>query len=166
MKSEILNTEFEYTTTHLYLHLDEETLWLSDKFSVMITSKEIGSIPQVFEYSMGVGHRKPINKRKVDEIKNLKNRNFKKTYSNMINVKAKYEACSIPTKPNIDDVLYSLVMDSRYLYESFDDWCDNFGYDSDSKKAFSIYEDCIKNAKKLKALNININEASEAFQDY
>lgn len=166
MKSEILNTEFEYTTTHLHLALDEETLWLSDKFSVMITSKEIGSIPQIFEYSMGVGHRKAVGRMQKDELKRLNNANFKQTYSNMLNVKAKYEACSIPTKPKIDDVLYSLVMDSMALGEHFEDWCDNFGYDSDSKKAFSIYEDCIKNAKKLKALNININEASEAFQDY
>lgn len=54
-----------------------------------------------------------------------------------------------PQAPSAADVLYSLVRDAEALYESFDDWCMNFGYDSDSIKAFRIYQDCCEIGKKL-----------------
>ena len=69
--------------------------------------------------------------------------------------------------PELDDVLYSLVLDSEALEEPFESWALNFGYSDDSIKAKEIYEACQKNAFKLKAiLGVAFEEAREAFQDY
>lgn len=68
--------------------------------------------------------------------------------------------------PALVDVLYSLVMDSDVIeYDCFEDWAENFGYDSDSLKAKSIYDACLSIALKLRKL-INLDEARAAFQDY
>ncbi len=41
-------------------------------------------------------------------------------------------------------VLHSLLMDMDAGAESFQDFCDNFGYDNDSIKALNTYHDCQK----------------------
>jgi hypothetical protein len=56
------------------------------------------------------------------------------------------------TEPNQLDVLSSLLSDAS-CYEnssSFEDFCSDLGYNSDSRKAEKIYQACEKNAKKLK----------------
>lgn len=55
-----------------------------------------------------------------------------------------------PQKPKIVDVLSSLVLDAQAGDESFSNWCDNFGYDSDSISAFSTYQACENTAKMLR----------------
>lgn len=47
--------------------------------------------------------------------------------------------------PDIESVLNSLVMDGSALFdgEPFEDWCMNFGYESDSRKAHKIYKKCL-----------------------
>jgi hypothetical protein len=42
-----------------------------------------------------------------------------------------HELLSLPAPP-LADILYSLLLDSEAADESFEDWCANFGYDSDS----------------------------------
>jgi len=70
------------------------------------------------------------------------------------------------TPPTLTDVLYSLVSDSDVLnYSSFEDWAENFGYDTDSRKAEDIYKACLDIALKLRAI-IDIDAAQTAFQDY
>lgn len=55
---------------------------------------------------------------------------------------------NVPVPPATADVIYSLLGD--YDGEStFEEWCSNFGYDTDSRKAFRIYEDCVENYRKL-----------------
>jgi hypothetical protein len=53
--------------------------------------------------------------------------------------------------PKADDVLDSLVSDSDVdNYETFEDWAENTGYSSDSRKAENVYRACQKIAKKLR----------------
>ncbi len=71
--------------------------------------------------------------------------------------------------PALRDVLYSLVMDSDVInYNSFEDWAENFGYETDSRKAEKTYNDCMKIALKLRALigDAALNELKKLFQDY
>lgn len=49
--------------------------------------------------------------------------------------------------PDLDSVLDCIVSDSDCLDYGFDDWCDNLGYDSDSRKAEKIYNNCIEQSK-------------------
>lgn len=53
--------------------------------------------------------------------------------------------------PSASDVIYSLIADSDALdYRNFEEWADNFDYDSDSKKAESIYRACMEIALQLR----------------
>jgi len=54
-------------------------------------------------------------------------------------------------KPDSLAVLASLAMDSDVLEaRGFEDWASNFGYDTDSRKAESIYRTCLEIALKLR----------------
>lgn len=68
--------------------------------------------------------------------------------------------------PKLTDIIYSLMVDSSVLDSSgFEDWCDDFGYDSDSIKAKGIYDACMETALKVRHM-IDLEEAQEVFQDY
>ena len=73
---------------------------------------------------------------------------------------------TVPVAPSIDDVIYSLVMDADCASESFDDFCANCGYDTDSRKALETYLACQESGHKLRKMGINLEEAREAYQDY
>ena len=51
---------------------------------------------------------------------------------------------SEPITPTLDDIVYSLLMDTNSVRhgQTFKDWCDDFGADSDSIKAMSIFNAC------------------------
>lgn len=70
--------------------------------------------------------------------------------------------------PTVDEVLYSLSMDSEASNYSFYEWAENFGYDSDSISANDIYRACQKIAKEFnKMLSVKQRaELSELLQDY
>jgi hypothetical protein len=55
-------------------------------------------------------------------------------------------------EPTAEDVLDSLAMDASGIENarSFDDWCANYGYDTDSRKAEKTFKACEKQAEKLK----------------
>ncbi len=58
----------------------------------------------------------------------------------------------LPVKPRAADVLDSLVLDSAALDTSFEYWCSDYGYDSDSIKAFDTYRACCDTGKKLRSV--------------
>lgn len=75
----------------------------------------------------------------------------------------------VPVEPNPVDVLYSLVMDSDVLDTGgFEDWAANFGYDTDSRQAESIYRACLELALKMRAAfgSDGMAALQSAFQDY
>ncbi len=72
-------------------------------------------------------------------------------------------------KPELRDVLYSLIMDSDVLnYSSFEDWAQNFGYETDSRKAEKIYNACLAIALQLRGAlgQPAIDKLQVLFQDY
>lgn len=71
-----------------------------------------------------------------------------------------------PKKPALDDVLYSLVMDARACEMSFYDLCSELGYDTDSRKALAIYEQCQTNTDKLRKAGVDIAAERERLADY
>jgi hypothetical protein len=46
--------------------------------------------------------------------------------------------------PKLDDVLYSLLSDGSAYFDAqtFEDWCSDYGYDTDSRKAETIWKAC------------------------
>ncbi len=73
-----------------------------------------------------------------------------------------------PKAPTLEAVLHSLALDSEAIEMSFNDWCDNLGYDNDSMKAFGMYQACCESAKKLNLIYTReeIKQIKEALQDY
>lgn len=54
-------------------------------------------------------------------------------------------------QPDSCDVISSLIMESSVLDEStFEDWASSLGYDTDSRKAESMYRACLEIALKLR----------------
>jgi hypothetical protein len=51
--------------------------------------------------------------------------------------------------PKTEDVLDSLAMDAQAYWLDFDGFCDEFGYDKDSRKAEKIYNACRHNSARL-----------------
>jgi hypothetical protein len=69
-------------------------------------------------------------------------------------------------EPKIEDVLDCLANDASSIENSrrFEDWAEEFGYDTDSRRAERIYDACVKTANELKEFlspylyNILLNE--------
>ena len=62
----------------------------------------------------------------------------------------------------ISELIYCILSD--YADETFDDWCSNFGYDTDSRKALETYLECQNNWVRLrKALGSKFSEIREIF---
>jgi hypothetical protein len=72
-----------------------------------------------------------------------------------------------PIKPSLLDVMSSLISDYTLSTETFEEFCDNLGYDNDSIKVLKIYASCQENSMKLsKAIGGITQELIEFFQDY
>jgi hypothetical protein len=132
---------------------------------------------QSFDYSMGIGH---IDWTKVDPDKNFysgpwvgfseEEKSFIRTYKRknhcVFKENGKWAAvCAkvankLKTKPMMVDVLSCVMLDKTALEMTFDDWCSEFGYDVDSRKAEKCYNACCDNARRaLKFLSRKDMEA-------
>lgn len=52
------------------------------------------------------------------------------------------DAIASPRPPTLPGVLYSLQSDVRAGDDSFENFCGDFGYDTDSRKAYATWETC------------------------
>ena len=71
--------------------------------------------------------------------------------------------------PSVTEVLSCLISDAQSVANAvdFEDWCADFGYDTDSRKAERTYKECVKIAGKLhKFLGDEFNKFAEVLQDY
>lgn len=111
-----------------------------------------------------------FNDQAFDYFTGRAHRDVKKTSYNVRLTEAGLNSllnCSIAKKPGLEDVLYSLVMDSSACDESFDDWCAGLGYDEDSREALKIYLQCQENSVKLRKAGIYIDDSlRQYFEDY
>lgn len=69
--------------------------------------------------------------------------------------------------PTAAAVLYSLLMDQQAVNLSFEDWCNEFGYSSDSRAAYATYRSCRKVGRQVKPfLGEELPAFEEAANDY
>ena len=73
-----------------------------------------------------------------------------------------------PVAPTAGSVLYSLLLDASGADENFHDWCANYGYDTDSRKALATYMACQENSDKLRKVfsPAQIAHIQELLQEY
>ena len=74
----------------------------------------------------------------------------------------------IPILPDSLDVIHSLLIDAEAFEYDFEEWCGNFGYDTDSRKAESMFNQCRDIGTKLvRAIGTDgLARLQDAFQDY
>lgn len=61
-----------------------------------------------------------------------------------------YELSAVAVKPKIAGLMYSLIVDDVSGL-SFMDWCSEYGYDYDSRKALAVYHTCEEQTAKMRA---------------
>jgi len=73
-----------------------------------------------------------------------------------------------PVKPSVACVLHSLLLDGAAMNQSFDDWCDEYGYNSDSIKDFNTYRKCVHTGRALRKIFSQVvwDELSLILQNY
>lgn len=85
----------------------------------------------VLPYKMGLGHiQTPCGKR-------IQHGRYRNRPCDHIRCEGKEK----PTAPTLYDVFCSLKADAT-MGETFHDWCGNYGYDTDSRKAMETYIAC------------------------
>ena len=159
--SAILNKDFDFKVNHLGLCINDD-LSIQDRYIIFINGYD-------FEYFQGIGNReqrkiKIFNREK--SFKELLYMNPKKTKENMLFYKEEIEKSSIVKPIKIDDVLNCLILDYSFSNDDFDNFCANLGYNEDSIKALEIYNNCKKNARKLKNIIDELDDAADKFNNY
>lgn len=67
------------------------------------------------------------------------------------NYRAFLERNGTPTPPDVASMLDCLASDAYSVGEGFADFCANYGYDEDSRKAYRTFRACQRSTEKLKA---------------
>lgn len=94
------------------------------------------------DYYTGLGHRKPVKGSERQGGANMPKKSIGYHEWAKRNIK--------PVTPCAADVLHSLILDSSAIDTSFDYWCSDYGYDTDSISAFNTYQQSCKIAKELR----------------
>lgn len=132
-----------------FLGVIQDTDWPHFAWSIVINGER-------FDYKTGLGHR-------TDYFKGPNSRMAKKpTGKNVIpngDIKAWIHV------PEIDEVLNCLFRDAESADQSFDEFCNNLGYSTDSIRAFNTYRACAEARAKLrKALGKEYQAERERIQ--
>jgi hypothetical protein len=114
-----------------------------------------GSESYSSDYRTGIGYAKPMPK---GWRHSLPDREAKELW-------LKQPKNAIP--PTSADIAYSLMSDAQFGSETFEDFCANCGYDTDSRKAFDTYLACQGALNGMRRLFREHFEAvADATQDY
>ncbi len=153
---------YEVTISHLRNPIEKEgekplKHWsdASDAWLVIINS-------QHFDYYTGIGHRH------IDRMTVIGSKwdwDFMNKNRHKLNIDVLVQV-SKPVTPKFDSILACLVQDAVGSSQTFDDWCADYGYDTDSRKALQIYMDCQETAKKLRLARVPLEKEAERLQDY
>ncbi len=138
--------------------------WERDQFVVIFSN---GKISESFDFSTGIGHRLSLigtnyklSGKQIESVKTLKETIGTDRLDNTV---IKLSSGGYVVKPTQASVLYCLLSDADLGSESFDDFCDNLGYNSDSIADFKTYQACMATAKQLR--KIFTSEQRQALQE-
>lgn len=131
--------------------------WKCDEWRFTIAREDRKQAEMTGPYFTGLGHRKqvkpmprpPYNPRSI-AYEQWEREAFK------------------PKAPEAAGILSSLLLDGEAVAMSFVDWCDNYGYDSDSIEARNTYDECCAIGQKMRKLfsSAELESLREMLQDY
>lgn len=144
MNTELLNPELEFNSLDAINSLPVDIKYMGESVPAnwggqMCDQWRVTIDGQSFDYFTGFGLRRKFYKNGQNHVE--------------------------PVKPAIADILAALVRDAHALNANFYDWCDEFGYDTDSLQALDVYRACMDTGRKLsktftRAQLANIAEAT------
>lgn len=105
----------------------------------------------VIQFSMGKAHREYRKFRNMNEGGPSVVRVTRPTHQYQ-DQKESFERHHKPATPTLADVLPCLQSDLRAAEGSFENFCSEFGYDSDSISALKVYNKCCEYDKQLRGL--------------
>lgn len=136
--------------------------WERDSFMV-------GFNDQFFEFNTGIGHRVESKfKIKTEELKTVTGLDcvvFESIGKVNHDRSRVIQHIIAPTQAS---VLYCLLLDATANDCSFNDWCDEYGCDSDSFSAFNNYQACCESGSKLRKVfdRETVEQLHELLADY
>lgn len=143
--------EVEMTATLVEFNAKDDTAkghdgkpWHHDAWSLEIKQKH-GRVTERFSFRTGTGNRVNAGPAMHHELESLGDVVRARGRSFYIDKGSRWEAKA----PKLADVLQCLASDAGALEETFEDWCSNYGYDSDSRKAEKTYRACVETAQQL-----------------
>lgn len=137
--------------------------WACDEWRVSFAKQN--QTPERFDFFTGLGLRTKIEDTAAGR---MAAQFLKRSNPNSIAWEQARKAHCKPKTPHAASVLYSLILDSAAAGQSFADWCADFGYETDSRKAFATYEACQISADKLRKIfnSAQIEELRAALENY
>lgn len=168
--------DFGMDVVHVPTKMDHsEGAWNALKYVVTIFYKQ--RLITTTNYSMGVGHIPGYSligfrgRGMTIHEESMVNTILAKGAGEIISV-AKQTQLSLvvkPIRPKLVDVMYSLLSDGSAIdHADFESWAQEYGYDTDSRKAEATYRLCLDIGLKFRAVlgEAKLAEMREAFQDY
>ncbi len=131
----LTKNEIVYNAQYLGEFINDN--WKYDKWAV--TFAAAAETKQDFEYRTGIGHRQCV-----------KPCPFGWGNHSAVQRKTWVKENRLPVTPFAGAVLYCLLSDMSCANDTFAEWCDNMGYDADSRKALQTYLSCQENGAKLR----------------
>ncbi len=164
----------DYSVSWCGVNRKESSFPDADKWRV--TFKKAGKYSKEFEFNTGSGNRYTkksslsISKsylEKVKEITGLNSALIADSKTTKADRSGAYQD-SYAITPTQASVLYCLLADAECGSLSFDDFCDNYGYDSDSMSDFKIYQACMQTTKDINNLftMTERQQLQDLLQDY
>jgi hypothetical protein len=109
-------------------------------FCTFRATRRTGDVLESFDYYTGSGHRKPAAM--PEHVRAMRPYSIGRQNWERANP-------GRAVAPQAADVLYSLLLDSSAVGQSFESWASDFGHDTDSRAAEATYRACQQNADKL-----------------
>lgn len=144
----------------------------TDQWLCIFTKDSRPNEPEEFDFYTGMGCRaKPTKNDYIfaaREFQGLSENDRKGLTSYGRRYLAEVEKLRKPQKPEVASVLHSLMLDMDACEMSFEEWCNELGFNSDSIKDQAVYFECQKSGDKLKKIftHAQFEELREALQDY
>lgn len=155
----------------------DDDKWLHDVWTVVIDKPASGKSPLMVKYRTGIGHRVSLaalqKQKKQEQLKGYKHpQKFIKANHFCYEVagarKGTFGDFQWLKVPKVSSVLHSLIMDAQAGSETFEDFCSNYGYDTDSRRALEMYLECQKTSHDLRRFfnGGHMADMEEILRDY
>ena len=119
------------------------------------------------DYSQGIGHIPAMLGKSYPMERQANEYQASQEGRYQVRANASYQTKPLPP-PTAADLLHCLVLDASCAENTFEEWCSELGYDTDSRKAEEIYNQCRKQTRDaMRVLGSKLlADAGTLLQDY